>query len=212
MGKEPIKNSGESDLAPATIYLDEQGKPLDLSEWLVGVDELGDTGYELDKPIHTQWLAAALAEDGRYAPHGESRVKVRLNEAGDVVHVRGMIAVELKTACSRCLEGVSLALKAPLELYLFAEGDESQAGVDGELGGSEVGDDTMDIGTYKNQEIQVLDLVRDELFLALPIGTHCEMPGSKVLKSCGKSLLDEAAQSGPEVEGPWDALRNIKLN
>lgn len=174
------------------------------SPFKVALDKIGPEGYELDVKLELPWVVALMQEaKAPYEPVAPGEMTVRLDRAGDVVHVRGDITVHLKTPCGRCLRGLTYDIEAPVEVALFPKGKEPEAGPDGELGADDLG-----VSTYDHKEIDLTGIVRDEIFLEMPMNPVCE---GKAAETC------VSAAPAPEPEGPksdprWDALKNIKLS
>lgn len=113
---------------------------------------------------------------GRRSVHGKPAL---------LVHVQSVVSLQ----CQRCLEPVDHPVDQTVELELC----EDQREIDG------ADDDTDRL--LASQSLDVIDLIEDEILLALPmIARHraCELPG-------GGEMPAEAEQSGP-----WAALSRLR--
>ena len=173
----------------------------------VKLEKIGDEGLLLDQDVEAQWLQDALGTKSGFAVVPPVKLKVHLLKAERVVHVRGDVGVRLKTQCSRCLGEVTQSMKAPLEVALFPAGSVPSAGNDGEIDEADMG-----IATYEDNEIDLSDIVRDEVFLQLPMTPLCRKSCAGLCDNCGVNLNDGACDCPGALDLRWSALRDVKLN
>jgi uncharacterized protein len=130
-----------------------------------------------------------------------------LSRIDDVVHVNGRAVLDLVAPCSRCLRPVPVALTTPLRVTMVPREQEPPAAEDGELS-----DDDVGISTYDNREIDLARVVRDEVFLELPMQALCSEDCHGLCASCGKNLNEGACGCAPHAtDERWSALARIKL-
>ncbi len=136
----------------------------------VNVNTIGPDGFDFDEPIEQTWLEAALGSDSPFRPTRAGHLKVHLaRRRSDVVRARGSLTVEVEADCSRCLFPVPTTLELELDVILFPQGREPKAGADGELGEEDIG-----VATYRDDVIDLHDMVRDEIFLEMPMTPTCK--------------------------------------
>jgi uncharacterized protein len=75
----------------------------------------------------------------------------------------------------------------------------------------ELGEDDLAVGFYQNQVIEVDDLVREQIELALPMGRLCKQDCRGLCPHCGANLNQVECGCSAEVVDPrWEALRVLK--
>lgn len=135
------------------------------------------------------------------APAGEARVNLhfRVDEL-NVPVVEGRVKARLTVACQRCLEPMVLEVDAPIRAA-FAASDAEAERLQAQYEPVVAEDETL----------RVLELVEDELLLALPL-----VPVHGSLEECAphaaRAMEPGAAQESPEEgpDGPFADLRKLK--
>lgn len=181
-----------------------------MSSLKVPLEKIGPEGFDLDERLEQAWLEETFAPGTQLSAVTDGRLTVHLNRVQDVVHVRGRLHVPLRAPCGRCLEPLDVVVDTTIEVALFPAGKEPEAAPDGELTEEDLG-----VGTYAGEEIDLVGLVRDEVFLELPMNPVCsyakaeECPNYR--RNVGEQPLAEpAADEGPDPR--WAALSRIKLS
>lgn len=181
---------------------------MDKNALKVRLGQIGPGGFEVDEQVDSAWLVDALGADSPYRPDGGGQVAVHLEHVENgVVRARGRVRLALKTACSRCLDEVEVALDSPVEVTLFQAGSEPEANADGELDDADMG-----VATYEGDEIELRSIVRDEVFLELPMNPACSTECVGLCSKCGANLNKTACTCEPASDDRWGALRSIKLS
>lgn len=173
----------------------------------IDVEKIGPEGLDLDEPVTRDWLDEMLGTRAEFHPAEDGRLAVHLARMDDVVHVRGHARFHLKASCSRCLAPADLHLDTPVEVTMVPREIEPQAGADGEIA-----DDDTGVSTYENREIDLTSLVRDEVFLELPMRALCTPDCRGLCATCGKNLNEGDCGCEPQMDERWGALQRIKLN
>ncbi len=171
---------------------------------------LGDEGAELDEILAFAWLEERLNlgvehSDLRFTPTRDGQAKLNLREidpdsdADPIVRVTGKITAGLTCACVRCLHDLAVPVAAKLDMTFFPKTVE-----DREL--------NEDEGTYDNMELDLPEIVREAILLAVDMNPSCEDEDA-----CGartRALMERAGVL-PEEDAPdprWAALKNIQLD
>lgn len=146
--------------------------------------------------------AARLREALADAP-GAARVRFAftVDESGRP-RVEGEISAELSLLCQRCLEPVELPVTARVQAVLVATDAEA-----GRLQGQ------CDAVLVEGESLTLLDLVEDELLLALPL-----VPMHASLEACSPaarevlSASEHATAAEEERSSPFAVLKTMKSN
>lgn len=173
----------------------------------IDVDKIGPEGLDFDEPVTKDWLDEMLGAKAEFHPMEDGHLAVHLARMGDVVHVRGHARFHLKASCSRCLAPAELHLDSPVEVTMVPREAEPQASSDGEIQDEDAG-----VSTYENREIDLTSMVRDEVFLELPMRALCTPDCRGLCAACGKNLNEGDCGCEPQMDERWGALQRIKLN
>ncbi len=171
------------------------------------VDRIGDDGLELDEVLSLAWLDETLGKDSPFRAVGDGRLRLFVQCVDRVVHARGRLTASFEGACVRCLERAEVAIDAPLALAIFPVGEEPDATEDGEIPQEDVG-----VAVYHDEIIKLADIVRDEVFLELPMNPLCDEACAGLCPACGVNRNTTRCQCSPEVDIRWLGLRSIKVN
>ena len=88
---------------------------------VVTVDEIQDSGLQLDKEVPASLLQTALAEDGGAAGFRSQKgfeLKAKLRKVSDGVLIQGSFVIEVTAPCKRCLAEVPLTVPVNFTLNL----------------------------------------------------------------------------------------------
>jgi uncharacterized protein len=111
-----------------------------------------------------------------------AHVLIKLFRFGKRVLVEGSARIAVTINCSRCLKDASLPLDLTFrEEYLPAE--ESGKGNEQELSNKD-----LDISYYANDELDITELVKEQILLAVPMKPLCREDCRGLCPHCGKDL------------------------
>jgi uncharacterized protein len=97
-------------------------------------------------------------------------------------HLTGTVETTLELVCSRCLEAYSRPVTAAFDLRYLP-----QSANTGE-GEREVEEDDLTTAYYRDETIDLGDLVREQLYLALPMKPLCREDCRGLCAECGANL------------------------
>lgn len=139
----------------------------------------------------------SLSGDVRYS--GETE---RVNEKA---HVRGTINAVVNVDCTRCLEPVTSKLEISFE-DVFVDSEEDEAEVEIVLEAEEL-DESIAI----DGKIDVAEVVREQIILALPDQVFCKEDCKGLCPKCGsnRNLIDCRCIEG-DIDPRWAALKTFK--
>lgn len=180
----------------------------------VHIDTIGPGGFDFEETIESTWLQQALGHDSPYRPCCNGHLKVRLvRKRSDMVRARGHLKVTVEADCVRCLSPVPIDLEIELDVVLVPLSEEPPAASDGELSQEDVG-----VATYRDRVIDLQALVRDEIFLEMPMSPVCS---AEDMDACERFMADveqhpeplqvgEASSDEVGCDPRWAALRALK--
>lgn len=173
----------------------------------IHLEKIGDDGLDLDEPVTGAWLTEVLGPNSAFQPAQDGHLKVHLTRVDDVVNVYGKAAIDLKATCARCLAPVTITLRTPIQVTMVPRVPEPSPDNKGELAEEDLG-----IATYENKEIDLACVVRDEVFLELPMQALCSEDCAGLCAQCGKNLNEGACGCKPVVDHRWGPLQRLKFN
>jgi len=128
-----------------------------------------------------------------------------IKQSGMDVHVTGELRAALIVPCDRCLQAVPFAVAESFNLvYIPVEAERAHKG-EIELHGKD-----LEFSYYENEELDVDQLIRDQLELALPVRVLCQADCRGLCPQCGADLNVETCQCPPPVDPRWQALAELK--
>ena len=125
-------------------------------------------------------------------------VELRLNLHKDKAKVRltGTVKTIVEVDCSRCLDGFQVPIESTFDVqYLPA----AAAPADPDR---EVGEQELDTAFYQDGVIDLRQLVREQIFLMLPMKPLCQESCAGLCAVCGTNLNTGSCECSPEWEDP----------
>lgn len=123
------------------------------------------------------------------------------------VDVSGEIKGEAEVDCSRCLSPFALKLEIPFKVAYVSEENYTKASE------AEIRNEDLEIAVYKNEEIDLDELVREQILLNLPTQAFCQADCKGLCEKCGANKNIKSCDcEGKEVDPRWAALKDLKRN
>ncbi len=114
----------------------------------------------------------------------------------DKFRLEGTVRTELELPCSRCLEPFRLPVDSSFDLrYLPA----SEASTEAE---QEVGEGDLETSYYRDEEIDLDELMREQFYLALPMKPLCRDACKGLCPHCGTNLNASSCDCAPASQDP----------
>jgi len=116
------------------------------------------------------------------------------------VHVRGRVRAELGLECGRCLESYRLPVAQELDLFYLPH----RPGADEAEDDVELTDRDMVVAYYDGVRLDLGEVLREQLFLALPMTRACRPECLGFCPSCGanRNLAACACAAAPAEADP----------
>jgi uncharacterized protein len=147
-------------------------------------------------------------EDESSQAVGQTAVKLHAGREGEEVLLRGKIAASVQLSCDRCLLSFAIPVTQSFDLLYLQLNRNRGAQEEHELS-----EDDLSISYFQGQFINLDDLVREQLQLALPMARLCREDCRGLCQQCGASLNEaECACSFEQVDPRWAALKGLKNN
>ena len=145
-------------------------------------------------PVAADIPATALdvpAED--FAVKGPVHVEGDVERgSGEAYHLRGRVQGTMALPCARCAEPFDLALEAPVDLtFVPADatrpGSRADAGDEDDDDGREMAEDDPSLVAYEEPKIDLAQVAREQLYLALPMKPLCRPECQGLCPHCGSN-------------------------
>jgi uncharacterized protein len=153
-------------------------------------------GLELTEDLTPGAVHVESGEEFALGSGGSLRCRV---ERGDdeSVHVRGHLGASVVLACGRCLESFTLPIQQEVEVFYLP-----QRPGEGEEEDIELKDRDMIVAYYTAGQVDLGELVREQLYLTLPMKRVCREECRGLCPRCGKNRNHEGCTCPTEETDP----------
>jgi uncharacterized protein len=128
-----------------------------------------------------------------------------LNHSLGEIRLHGDLRVTVDAPCDRCLEPVSLPIRSPFDLVYVPA---SEAAVGGE---DEIDEDAVEVGYYHGNGLQLNDVLREIVLLALPMRLVCSENCKGICPLCGQNRNQrECACQMAAADDRWNKLKDLR--
>lgn len=115
---------------------------------------------------------------------------------GDAFRLTGRVTSRLELECGRCLEPFETAVDAPFELRYIPQAENA-----GEAE-REIDEDDLTTAFYQEGAVDVIELMREQFQLALPMKPLCSVACRGLCSQCGTNLNRASCACTPAWEDP----------
>ena len=143
-------------------------------------------------------------KDEEYRVAAPVVLRMTIHKDHDRFRLVGTVQTTLELDCSRCLEPFALPVNQTFDLrYLPAttgapEPDEE----DDEESGNEIADDDVAMTFYRDEHIDLNELLREQFYLALPMKPLCKSDCQGICPMCGANRNLTRCDCNPHVADP----------
>ncbi len=173
------------------------------NEFIFRAQLLPPEGVKIAECLPVKFLNELLFEADRdfyWEAMQDGNIQATLVPQGNTYRLRGEMGLQAKHACVRCLSDVVVDLKSHLDLTLME-------GVEPEITEAEIADeDAIDnheddsLFYFQNGIIDVVPVIREQLFLELPL-----------FPTCDKDCHFEPVLVGPTPDAVWEDPTKTQL-
>ena len=131
--------------------------------------------------------------------------RLRIDKAGAEVMVTGDLRAEIKLTCSRCLKEFNRNLTVPVNVvYHSIEELKDEAHL------NEVRSEELDLDFYSGEEFDILDLIKEQIELNLPMKPLCEDACKGICPKCGTDLnIKSCTCSVKDIDPRFESLKKL---
>jgi uncharacterized protein len=124
--------------------------------------------------------------------------------SADAFNVKGQLAGTLELVCSRCLEPFEMPIETSFDLRYVPHTENTGEGE------REIEEDDLTTAFYREGQLDVGDLMREQVQLVLPMKPLCSEGCAGLCPQCGANLNRTQCACSPTWEDPRLApLRNL---
>lgn len=169
---------------------------------MIDLSSVGTTPKKIDLTFDPSEIDLE-PEDGTLV--GKIRFCGETQRVGGKAHIRGTITSDISLNCARCLEPVAKHIKVLFDDVFL---DASEAPDADEL---EVGVDELDESPVEAGKIDIVEVLREQILLALPDRVFCTEDCKGLCPKCGanRNLID-CKCADDEIDPRWAALKGFK--
>ena len=143
--------------------------------------------------------------DDRVQLSGPATVSAKVRVAGAEVFLEGNIEAHVEVECDRCLKPVAVEVRPEFALEYITEGDYESAGV------AELTEDLMSVSVFDGQSIDVDEVVKEQILLAVPTRTLCIEDCKGICPGCGVDRnVVECNCEESNIDPRWAALKDLR--
>ena len=159
----------------------------------------------VDRTFAASEFAASVGLDEEYTVVAPVRLVMDVHRDGEAYRVTGRLETRLQLECGRCLESFEIPIDSPFELRYVPEITPTAEGEE-----REVSEDDLTTAFYKQDSIDLGELMHEQFVLALPMKPLCAETCKGLCVHCGTNLNKATCDCAPEWPDPRLAvLKNL---
>jgi len=159
---------------------------------------------EFSEVLQEGWWQPRNGDDQILGLDAPLRVRAKVSKAVDKFLVQGTIRGGVRIRCDRCLEPYHRDLESLFHVYLVAPGK----GADGEE--IELLDEDMEVDFIKGDTIDLSDIIREQIYLSLPMKSICKESCRGLCSVCGANLNESSCLCGNAEGHPAFSKLSLK--
>ena len=150
----------------------------------------------VDRTFEPSEFEASVGADEEYTVAAPVHLEMDVHKDGEAYRVTGRVATKLRLECGRCLEPFEIAIDNPFELRYVPH---VEPVTDGEEGAErEVAEDDLTTAFYKEDSIDLGELMHEQFVLALPMKPLHDAACRGLCGQCGTNLNKETCACAPQ--------------
>lgn len=137
---------------------------------------------------------------------GPAEIRGRVHRRGEEVELAGQLSASVEATCARCLKPVKLPVSAQFsERFVPAVSWRSEAE-------HELREEDLNLAVFNGEAIEVADLVREEILLAMPAQVLCRENCKGLCPVCGIDRNVSTCEcEARQIDSRWEALKDFRF-
>jgi len=170
--------------------------------------QLARSGGEdhLDRTFEPDQFDPSVVQDEEYRVVTPVRLVMDVRRAHEAYRVTGRVETRLRLECGRCLDAFEIPIESAFELRYVPEqaGAQTGQGHSGRLHEieQEVAEDDLTTAFYKDETLDLGELMHEQFVLALPMKPLCSAACHGLCPTCGTNLNKETCDCKPAWTDP----------
>lgn len=169
----------------------------------IELDKLGKNGANFAHAYQTEELVI-----------GEERVRLmrppivngRIERDGNVVRLKGSMRAETEVDCDRCLAPIRIPVETEFDVDYVPATDYASVET------PELHENDLTVSIYDHETIDIDDLAREQVLLAMPSRSLCREDCKGLCPVCGINRNVQACQcESKEADPRWLTLKDLRL-
>ena len=135
-----------------------------------------------------------------------AEIRGRVRRKGDEVELVGQLSATVEATCARCLKPVKLPVSAEVsERFVPAVSWRSEIE-------HELREEDLNLAVFNGEAIEVDELVREEILLAMPAQVLCRESCKGLCPICGTDMNINACDcEARQIDPRWGALKDLRF-
>jgi uncharacterized protein len=164
--------------------------------------ELRPVSFEVDIPPGEIDFETKLKQSS--ALHSEGRAEL-LNSSLGEIRIVGDLNVQIKSVCDRCAEPAGYLIENHFDLIYMPSGEANNGGE------KEIDEAGVEVGYYDGNGLELDDVLREVVLLALPMQLVCSDDCKGVCPTCGQNLNQNDCNCQPQAaDDRWSKLKMLR--
>jgi uncharacterized protein len=165
---------------------------------LIEIPRVPPEGLVLDEALDPAGVHLE-GDDDLVLDRGRLRCRVELVD-GTTVHVRGDLDGRVTVECGRCLDRYPVEIDQKVDLFYLPRLAERPEDEEEEV---ELDDHDIVVGYYEGETLDLGEVVREQIFLSLPMKRLCRQDCQGLCPTCGRNR-NAGSCACPAPEEPVD--------
>ena len=163
--------------------------------------QLEDGKAEFAKSYEPDALAL---DDERFKLCGPASVSGKVRLSGAEVIVKGHLDSCIAVDCDRCLRPIQIPVNSEFSLEYISDTDYESTQT------AELTDELMSVGVFDGETIDVDEIAREQILLAVPTRALCKEDCKGFCEKCGADKnAGECGCAEQEIDPRWSALKDL---
>jgi uncharacterized protein len=151
----------------------------------------------VDRTFQPSAFEASIGQDEEYKVAAPVHLVMDVHKDGEAYRVTGRVVTRLQLECGRCLDPFEIAVDNPFELRYVPEPAPAAEGEE-----REVTEDDLTTAYYKEDSLDLGELMHEQFVLALPMKPLCSERCKGLCVHCGTNLNKETCACAPSWTDP----------
>jgi uncharacterized protein len=151
----------------------------------------------VDRTFQPSEFEASVGQDEEYKVAAPVHLELDVHKDAEAYRVIGRVTTRLQLECGRCLESFEIPVDSAFELRYVPH---VEPGVEGEE--REVAEDDLTTAFYKEDSIDLGELMHEQFVLALPMKPLCKDTCKGLCVHCGTDLNKGTCACAPAWTDP----------